>query len=866
MSRKAGKNSEIPFYLQNESGSATQIILPAVEDDPTVSSSESAIERRKREKKEAKIGIKRVKVGKVEIDPNIDYADFTSEGPGLDSRAVLDGMGMINIWVNLKKPLPDLPQDYMRPVREWGVDKRKDALIPALNVVIFIVGSRGDVQPYISLALHLIINHDHSVRIATHSDFKDFVLSSRSYLKGKVGRDGKSLEEKLSFFDVGGNPKELMAYMVKNPGLLPGIASLTNGDVASKRRMARTLLHGFYLSTFSPDQDSGKEWAADAIISNPPAFAHVHIAEGLGLPLLMSFTMPWSPTTAFNHPLVNVKQSNAEKGLTNYLTFALAELLTWQGLGDVINEFRQKTLRIAPLNLRSGPSLLDRLKIPWTYCWSEGLIEKPNDWMEHIDISGFYFLPSDENFQPKEDLKSFLANGSTPIYIGFGSVVVDDAVKMTEIIFQAVRSVGVRAIVSAGWGGLGRSDVPNEIFVMKDNVPHDWLFSQGRVAAVCHHGGAGTTAIGVKNGLPTIVVPFFGDQAFWGQMIYNAGAGPTPIPQKMLCTENLAEAIRFALSPAARKAAEKMAKKINSEKGEVKGVDSFHKHLPLRVMRCEVDPNRVALWWSDDLCLRLSGLAAAMIVESGKINWKDLEPHRSKEYDSRRTISDPVTGGASAIFSTITNYYSGIAQIFYNPPKGVINTAIAIPKGMMNIITSISEGMDNIPNLIGSTSRPRGEVKDFGSGVTEAAKGVFYGYWDGITGLVTEPIKGGKKEGFLGTLKGMGRSYVNVTAKPAAGIIGAISLPLQGASRSIRTRFSTPQDIVLCKPRKALSVLALKNLSEVDKANLEKRFGELADKRQIIDRQQKLRKRAEKVLRGNEDALNEDEDSSSHDS
>ena len=94
---------------------------------------------------------------------------------------------------------------------------------------------------------------------------------------------------------------------------------------------------------------------------------------------------------------------------------------------------------------------------------------------------------------------------------------------------EAVKSAGVRALVSAGWGGLGGADVPPEVFILKGkvhshpqdrhrgsnllgNIPHDWLFAENRVKAVCHHGGAGTTAIGLRNGLPTIVVPFFGDQ------------------------------------------------------------------------------------------------------------------------------------------------------------------------------------------------------------------------------------------------------------------------------------------------------------------------------------------------------------------
>lgn len=152
------------------------------------------------------------------------------------------------------------------------------------------------------------------------------------------------------------------------------------------------------------------------------------------------------------------------------------------------------------------------------------------------------------------------------------------------MIFKAVKAANVRALVSAGWGGMGGKDVPDNIFIL-GNVPHDWLFD--KVVAVCHHGGAGTTAIGLYKGRPTIVVPFFGDQPFWGEllisnvrsvslnamrccrlegeMIREAGAGPQPIPQKKLSVECLTEAIKFTLQPEAQAAAKKMGEEIRAE-------------------------------------------------------------------------------------------------------------------------------------------------------------------------------------------------------------------------------------------------------------------------------------------------------------
>ncbi|KAH7911918.1 glycosyltransferase family 1 protein [Hygrophoropsis aurantiaca] len=706
-----------------------------------------------------------VDIGSIRMDPNIEYAEYQASGQGLSSSARISDDGRIIISLDLKKKLPDIPLDYAREVREFAVDDKTWKDVPSMNIVIMIVGSRGDVQPYVALGKKLLTD-GHRVRLATHETFRSFVQ-----------------EAGLEFFNIGGDPQALMSYMVKNPGLMPGFESATNGDIGRKRKMLTEMINGCWRACHQPDDNTGESFAADAIISNPPAFAHVHCAEALGIPLLLTFTMPWSPTKTFPHPLVNINTSNAEPGLTNYLSYALADLLTWQGIGDIINDFRKKTLGLSILTLRSGAGLVDRLKIPWTYCMSPTLIPPPQDWKNHIDVVGFYFLQLGTSYEPPADLAAFLADGPPPVYIGFGSIVVDDPNAMSKMIFEATAQASVRAVVSAGWGGLGGMDIPAHIHIL-GNVPHDWLFD--RVSAVVHHGGAGTTAIGLRMGRPTVVVPFFGDQPFWGMMIHKGGAGPKPIPHKQLTIENLRDAIKFAISPGAQRAAKSMAEKIKHEDGLDKGVNSFYKHLPLLNMRCDLDPRRLAVWWSTKYCLKLSAFAAQVLVDARCFDMKELDLHRSKEYDSRKDITDPITGGGSAIFWTVTHYYAGIAQIFYNPGKGIINTTTAIPKGVMDIVTSIHEGLHNAPKLYGSTVREQGNVTDFASGMKEAGKGFFYGYYDGITGLVREPLEGAKKEGFIGAIKGSARSFVNVNMRPAAGAVGLVAHPAQGAWKSIR--------------------------------------------------------------------------------
>lgn len=186
----------------------------------------------------------------------------------------------------------------------------------ALNIVIQVVGSRGDVQPFIALGNELQ-KHGHRVRLATHDVFASFVRESG-----------------LEFFPIGGDPAELMAYMVRNPALIPSMKSLRAGDIQKKRKMMETMLHGCWLSCIEPDPVSSVPFVADAIIANPPSFAHIHCAQALSIPVHLMFTMPWSTTRAFPHPLANLKNastSGAEPRTANALSYAVVEFLTWQG-------------------------------------------------------------------------------------------------------------------------------------------------------------------------------------------------------------------------------------------------------------------------------------------------------------------------------------------------------------------------------------------------------------------------------------------------------------------------------------------------------------------------------------------------------
>ncbi|KAI3682623.1 hypothetical protein L1987_82725 [Smallanthus sonchifolius] len=419
-----------------------------------------------------------------------------------------------------------------------------------LQVVILIVGTRGDVQPFIAIGKRLQ-EYGHRVRLATHSNFKEFVLSSG-----------------LEFYPLGGDPKVLAEYMVKNKGFLPSGPS----EIPVQRSQIKDIIFSLLAACKEPDIDTGIPFKADAMIANPPAYGHTHVAEALKIPIHIFFTMPWTPTSEFPHPLSRVKQPAGYR-----LSYQIVDSLIWLGIRDMINDVRKKKLKLRPVTYLSG-SQASEANIPHGYIWSPHLVPKPKDWGSKIDVVGFCFLDLASNYQPPEDLVRWLKAGPKPIYIGFGSLPVQEPEKMTQTIVKALEITGQRGIINKGWGGLGNLTEPKDFIYSLDNIPHDWLFLQ--CAAVVHHGGAGTTAAGLKAACPTSIVPFFGDQPFWGDRVHSRGVGPQPIPVDQFTLNKLVDAIKFMLDPKVKERAVELAKAMENEDGVEGAVKAFLKHLP----------------------------------------------------------------------------------------------------------------------------------------------------------------------------------------------------------------------------------------------------------------------------------------------
>jgi sterol 3beta-glucosyltransferase len=162
-------------------------------------------------------------------------------------------------------------------------------------------------------------------------------------------------------------------------------------------------------------------------------------------------------------------------------------------------------------------------------------------------------------------LQAFLEAGDPPVYVGFGSMVNRNPQRLAMLVVAALQQAKVRGIVATGWGGLQADKLPDTIFKL-EQAPHDWLFP--RMAAVVHHGGAGTTAAGLRAGKPTLICPFMGDQPFWGSRVQALGVGPAAIPQKKLSAASLAEALRTVTSDGAMgEKARQLGEQIRQEDG-----------------------------------------------------------------------------------------------------------------------------------------------------------------------------------------------------------------------------------------------------------------------------------------------------------
>lgn len=396
-----------------------------------------------------------------------------------------------------------------------------------MRLLLVAVGSRGDVQPLLALGAHMQ-GRGHDVTLAAPPNFAAWIRG-QGLACLPFGPDVES------FTRAHGHLLNHPARFI--PLLISTISQATEELFKALPEMATGM---------------------DAILSGSLDMAGPSVAEALGLShVAIQFYPGVMPSAEWPLPLL--PYYDLPKWL-NRLSWTLGVLGDRAYFHPAVDGQRRR-LGLAPFRGSSfdyitsgGHSLL---------ATDPALDPIPPDVRVPFTQTGFWFYEGGGEIAP--ELEAFLEAGEPPVYLGFGSMATASGEALTRLLVEAIREVGCRALISAGWAGLGATDLPETIRTIGP-VSHAALFP--RMAAVVHHGGAGTTAMAARAGKPQVIVPHLLDQFHWARRIERAGLGPAGLPSKHLTARRLADTLAAALGePAYRAAAERLAPVLQERRG-----------------------------------------------------------------------------------------------------------------------------------------------------------------------------------------------------------------------------------------------------------------------------------------------------------
>ncbi|MFJ9850481.1 glycosyltransferase [Streptomyces sp. NPDC101150] len=402
-----------------------------------------------------------------------------------------------------------------------------------MRVLVVTAGSVGDVMPYTGLGVRLR-EAGHEVVLATHAGFETLVLSR--------GLGFRSL------------PVDPRAQLASACGQQLARAGTGPRALAPLVRMAREIV---------PELGRGVlasvEQGADVVLLSTSVARLGHlVTRALEVPSMGVYVQPWAPTGDFRSALFGGGRSMGRWGNRASARAVLA--LSDRVYGAGIRELRSHL----GLARDADCSSLRRERGPWpvNYAYSPTVLPRPADWPPTTQVTGYLWPARPEVWCPDAELTAFLESGPPPVFIGFGSVVADPD-RLSRIAVQALRAAGMRGVVQAGWSRLLASG--DDVLTI-DEVPHDWLFP--RMSALVHAAGAGTTAAGLRAGVPAVPVPVQLDQPFWAERLTALGVSPGPVPFRRLTAERLGTAIRRTVTdPRYRMRARQVARRIATEDG-----------------------------------------------------------------------------------------------------------------------------------------------------------------------------------------------------------------------------------------------------------------------------------------------------------
>ncbi|MBD1997439.1 glycosyltransferase family 1 protein [Leptolyngbya sp. FACHB-541] len=414
------------------------------------------------------------------------------------------------------------------------------------RITILTIGSRGDIQPFCAIALGLI-QSGHQVTLASSPNFADFAAHWN-----------------IPFAPIAGDFKQLLSSPT-------GLELLEGNRV---KLIPEELLWQQLLDAWNACQGS------DLIVFSPLALWGYHLAEALKVPAILATQIPIAATRTF--PFLGFAERTDQRlpGLANLLSYHLVGFLGWRSNAKLINRFRQDVLHLPQLPWagaryrRDAPPFLSPLTI--VNCYSAAAIAPPLDWGPAVHQAGYCFLNTADSFTPSPELQAFLDEEPKPFYVGFGSMIPRHPEQLAQTIVSALAATGQRAVLCSGWGSVS-TDLPPSIYRLEE-APHDWLFP--RVSAAIHHGGSGTVAATLRAGIPSIIVPFFGDQPTWGNLLVQLGVCPATHCQSELTSDRLVASIQTVLEDSSfRERAQQLQVQLQAEDGVARVVSVVESQL-----------------------------------------------------------------------------------------------------------------------------------------------------------------------------------------------------------------------------------------------------------------------------------------------
>ncbi|MFC9501255.1 glycosyltransferase [Streptomyces sp. NPDC056982] len=390
-----------------------------------------------------------------------------------------------------------------------------------MRIQVITVGSTGSVAPYTGLA-HRLLAEGHTVEIVTHAKFAPMVACCGLRMEPLEADPFESLIGAHSRLSSAGHPSNALRS--------PRREALRS--LRSLRSLVRTTEQAM-LSLVDAIHAAVDPKADLILLSTMAAPIGAAIARYHRIPTMGVYLQPDVPTTEFA-PCTMAWQS---PGRTNLLRGHAANAL-FDTLYRTANRAVHARLGVDHRSAHRLRSVRERSQWPIWHGYSPWVVPRPADWRPGLHVAGYWWPHECPNWQPPTLVRDFLAAGPPPVLIGFGSMMPGNPEELGQIAAQALRRAGLRGVVQSGWAGLS---VVDDDIITVDEIPHSWLMPL--TAAVVHHAGAGTTAAGLRAGVPAVPVPVMTDQPWWAARLMRLGVSAEALPCTELTAARLADAL-----------------------------------------------------------------------------------------------------------------------------------------------------------------------------------------------------------------------------------------------------------------------------------------------------------------------------------